>query len=115
MPRRADILGVPVGTVMSRLHRARERLRELMMDNGQVSAPNVPPTGEAMREPTDRVDDDELHAFVDAQIDPSRLPAVLAWLQANPEVPHGCCNGRRNECSFGNWHERSMSSRRLRP
>ncbi|MCO5124688.1 MAG: anti-sigma factor [Rhizobacter sp.] len=38
-----------------------------------------------MREPTDRVDDDELHAFVDAQIDPSRLPAVLAWLQANPE------------------------------
>jgi RNA polymerase sigma-70 factor (ECF subfamily) len=35
----ADILGVPVGTVMSRLHRARERLRELMMDNGQIRRP----------------------------------------------------------------------------
>ena len=39
-----------------------------------------------MTEPTDRVDDDELHAFVDAQIDASRLPTVLAWLQANPEA-----------------------------
>lgn len=38
-----------------------------------------------MREPTDRVDDDELHAFVDAQIDASRLSTVLAWLQANPD------------------------------
>lgn len=35
----AGILGVPVGTVMSRLHRARERLRELMVDNGQARRP----------------------------------------------------------------------------
>jgi anti-sigma factor RsiW len=37
-----------------------------------------------MTESTDRISDDELHAFVDAQLDPARIPALLAWLQANP-------------------------------
>ena len=32
------------------------------------------------------VSDEELHAFVDAQIAAERLPAVLAWLQAHPEA-----------------------------
>lgn len=39
-----------------------------------------------MSDQNDRVNDDELHAFVDAQLDPARLPAVLAWLQAHPDV-----------------------------
>lgn len=37
-----------------------------------------------MSEASQRIGDDELHAFVDAQLDAARLPAVLAWLQANP-------------------------------
>jgi anti-sigma factor RsiW len=31
------------------------------------------------------VEPDELHAFVDGQLDPARAAAVLAWLQAHPD------------------------------
>lgn len=32
----ADVLGIPVGTVRSRLHRARRRMRELVGDDGRI-------------------------------------------------------------------------------
>jgi RNA polymerase sigma-70 factor (ECF subfamily) len=37
----ADILGVPVGTVMSRIHRARQRLRHLLTAAGQPTSADV--------------------------------------------------------------------------
>jgi len=37
-----------------------------------------------MNETPERISEDDLHAFVDAQLDAQRVPSVLAWLQANP-------------------------------
>jgi RNA polymerase sigma-70 factor (ECF subfamily) len=37
----ADALGVPIGTVRSRLHRARERLRELAVTSGRAEVGNA--------------------------------------------------------------------------
>lgn len=36
-------------------------------------------------DPSKPVTDDELHAFVDGQLDPARLPAVVAWLNGRPD------------------------------
>lgn len=41
----ADILGVPVGTVMSRLHRARRRIRDHLAEHGLDSAAALPRGG----------------------------------------------------------------------
>lgn len=38
-----------------------------------------------MNEALPNVGTDELHAFVDGQLEPDRVAAVLAWLQAHPE------------------------------
>lgn len=38
----ADVLGIPVGTVMSRLHRGRERLRQLLADGEAQGARGKP-------------------------------------------------------------------------
>ena len=38
----ADVLGIPIGTVMSRLARARERLRNLMQDGAETNVVPLP-------------------------------------------------------------------------
>jgi len=43
----ADILGLPVGTVMSGIHRARQRLRHLLTAGGQPTSADV--SGDAVR------------------------------------------------------------------
>lgn len=43
-----------------------------------MSDPTLPPAAPPVTE-------DELHAYVDAQLDPVRLPALLAWLQTHPD------------------------------
>ncbi|MEY8688297.1 MAG: anti-sigma factor [Leptothrix sp. (in: b-proteobacteria)] len=38
-----------------------------------------------MNDPHDAIHPDTLHAFVDGELDPARLPALLAWLQTHPD------------------------------
>jgi RNA polymerase sigma-70 factor, ECF subfamily len=44
----ADALGIPIGTVMSRLARARRALHAAIADDGSVGAPETKPIEEAM-------------------------------------------------------------------
>ena len=78
----ASVLGIPVGTVMSRLARGRERLRQLTEEGrgspgaaeGQMSDPGRP------------IAEEELHAWIDDQLERGRQAAVLRYLQEQPEV-----------------------------
>jgi anti-sigma factor RsiW len=37
-----------------------------------------------------RIDDGELHALVDGELDPARQAEVEAWLSENPEASTAC-------------------------
>ena len=79
----ASVLGIPIGTVMSRLARGRERLRQLTEERRR----DPPGAAEGqMSDPARPIAEEELHAYVDNCWTPDRVPAVLRYLQEHPEA-----------------------------
>ena len=85
----AKVLDIPIGTLMSRLARGRESLRQMTRGEAAAAAAD-------RRRPEHRseamsgqdIGEDELQAFVDGQLPQGRSTAVLAHLGRHPqEIP----------------------------
>ncbi len=114
----ARVLAIPVGTVMSRLSRARARLRELMA--AQASAPpprtafSAPPqvntaTMQAPR-PTPSFDEQELHAYADGRMAPAEAAALRARLAQAPQAHAQASDWQRQRQQLRALHPELLSA-----
>jgi RNA polymerase sigma-70 factor (ECF subfamily) len=87
----SGIVGIPEGTVMSRLYRARHQLQQALWDycvrTGQCRAPAAAPP-RAPQPPACREACRQIYGYLDKTLDAAALPVIDQHLQ----LCHHCCN-----------------------